>query len=418
MGTNFVHEEDDCSWEDLQRIEKIRRNIMLQGIKPFCGVLFQWKGTVLKSFFSDPFAYFLMIFYLVIRIIFYVDGLSFNEDDTNPSLGVGNIGIIGGFLTFFLIFYGNRANNRFDDLFKASMSCRDCITDIAALSCTCLPRAEGLRLLRYLNAAHVAGYVGVSGTYTYDNFFTKINKAQRLLTTSELKRMESICMDTGASSCYCELISWSLALVEKACVNGHFESRNQFYFTPNILKLRGSIGTIYNMNNQPIKFFYVHFVSLLSVLYLPLFTLEVALSTGTTKHYELHEIFLYEFVAIITVFFQAIFVIGLRTMADRLADPYGSDYEDLSVLTYVIKTWATSRKLLDAQLPHETDLYVEEQMCEEATQLLNNRTYKRRDDKEDNMMDPKRKNLPEKVDMTGNIVSKYDDELQDPMEDL
>ena len=111
IKTNFVHEEDDCSWEDLQRIEKIRTNIMRQGVKPFCGVIFQWKGTVLNSFFSDPFAYFLMIFYIVIRIIFYVDEFSSNEDssnedDTDPSLRVANIGIMGGFLTFFLIFYG------------------------------------------------------------------------------------------------------------------------------------------------------------------------------------------------------------------------------------------------------------------------------------------------------------------------
>merc|ERR1712238_645431 len=47
IRTNFVHEEDDCSWEDLQRIEKIRRNIMRQGVKPFCGVLFQWSVCVL-----------------------------------------------------------------------------------------------------------------------------------------------------------------------------------------------------------------------------------------------------------------------------------------------------------------------------------------------------------------------------------
>ena len=268
------------------------------------------------------------------------------------------------------------------------MSCQGCIANIAALSRSALPKAEGLRLLRYLNAAHVAGYVGLSGTYTYDNFFTKINKAQRLLTTSELKRMETICMDKGAS-CHCELISWSIAEVNKAIDNGRLEARNFGRYIGVIIEMKGFIATLYNMHDQPIQFFYIHFVSLLSILYLPLFTLEVALSTGYTKHLKLHEIFLYEFVAITTVFFQAIFVIGLRTMAGRLAEPYGSDYEDLSVLTYVIDTWVMSRKMLDAELPHETDLYVEEQMCEEATQLPN--------DQEDNDNESSAKSNTEKT---------------------
>jgi len=102
---NFVHEEDDYSWEDLQRIEKVRRNILRQGVIPFFGVMLQWEGSVLKAFFRDPYAYFLMIFYIVIRGIFYLDKFSIIENDQNTSLGVVNIGIIGGFLTFFLIFY-------------------------------------------------------------------------------------------------------------------------------------------------------------------------------------------------------------------------------------------------------------------------------------------------------------------------
>jgi len=102
---NFVHEEDDYSWEDLQRIEKRRRNILRKGVIPFFGVLLQWEGSVLRAFFRDPLAYFLIIFYVVIRGVFYLDKFSIVEDDQNPSLGVANIEIIGGFLTFFLIFY-------------------------------------------------------------------------------------------------------------------------------------------------------------------------------------------------------------------------------------------------------------------------------------------------------------------------
>ena len=102
---NFVYKEDHCSWEDLQHKEKKRRNLLRQGETPFFGVLLHWEGSVLKAFFNDPLAYFLIIFYAVIRGTFYLEKFSIVEDNQLPNLGLANIGIIGGFLTFFLIFY-------------------------------------------------------------------------------------------------------------------------------------------------------------------------------------------------------------------------------------------------------------------------------------------------------------------------
>jgi len=254
------------------------------------------------------------------------------------------------------------------------MGCEGRIFDVAALACSSLSRVDGLRLLRYLNAAHVAGYVGLSDTYTYNNFFATSNKAKGLLTRSERKRMESINMNKGGS-CYRELISWAIAEVREAQKNGLIDDQMAYQYRELIMKLRGCIGTLYDFDDQPIQFFYKHFVCLLSILYLPLFTLEVALSTGHTKDLELYNIFFYESVAATTVFFQAIFVIGLRILADRLAYPYGTDPQDLSVLHYVNFTWVMSRRMLDAELPYKTDLCEEEQLCEEATQSPNVQTY-------------------------------------------
>jgi len=277
-------------------------------------------------------------------------------------------------LFYFISFEVNYANERFTKMYEASMGCEGRIFDVAALACSSLSRVDGLRLLRYLNAAHVAGYVGLSSTYTYANFFTAANKAKGLLTTSEVKRMESICMNKGGS-CYRELISWAVVEVREAQKNSLIDDQMAYQYRELIMKLRGCIGTLYDYDDQPIQFFYVHFVCLLSIVYLPLFTLEVASSIGYTKDLELPLIFFYESVSATTVLFQAIFVLGLRTLADRLACPYGSDYEDLSVLHYVNFTWVMSRRMLDAELPYKTDLCEEEQLCEEATQSPNVQTY-------------------------------------------
>ena len=70
------------------------------------------------------------------------------------------------------------------------------------------------------------------------------------------------------------------------------------------------------------------------------------------------------------VFLQAVYVIGLRLMADRLAEPYGSDLEDLSVMYYVNFTWTMSRRILEAELPEEPDLEFEEELINEAEQSV------------------------------------------------
>lgn len=70
------------------------------------------------------------------------------------------------------------------------------------------------------------------------------------------------------------------------------------------------------------------------------------------------------------VFLQAVYVIGLRLMADRLAEPYGSDLEDLSVLYYINYAWTMSRRILEAELPGEPVLEEEEALANDAEQPI------------------------------------------------
>jgi len=73
---------------------------------------------------------------------------------------------------------------------------------------TTLPK-DGLRatrLLRYMNAAHVAGYTGLLETYPANSFFAQLNKNLGLLTDEELYCMKVIDLDVGRS-CQRELIA-------------------------------------------------------------------------------------------------------------------------------------------------------------------------------------------------------------------
>lgn len=176
---------------------------------------------------------------------------------------------VGAFITFFLIFESNTTMARYNSLYDASMSCEASICNAAALASSTLPHDRALRLIRYMNAVHIAGYVGIGKTYGYRNFFLPINESKRFLTEQELTRIEYINMDKGGS-CYRELIVWCCDEVEDALTKGVISEMKAQDLRQCILKLRGSLATMYDFLDLPIPFFLTHFKVLMTAIYLPL----------------------------------------------------------------------------------------------------------------------------------------------------
>eukprot|EP00957_Ditylum_brightwellii_P059583 4524068-Ditylum_brightwellii.AAC.1 len=48
-------------------------------------------------------------------------------------------------------------------------------------------------MVRYMNAAHAAAYVGLNDTYTSQNFFAHLNAKYRWLSTAEMERIVHEC---------------------------------------------------------------------------------------------------------------------------------------------------------------------------------------------------------------------------------
>jgi len=182
--------EQEYRWEELQRIEKRRRAILLRVEDPFWKVLTYWDGTVLRFLSLDPLFWFTIAVYVAVRV-----GARLGLPDFVSDLGTGNIGVIGGFLTFFLVFYVSQNHKRFFGLYNDTMACKGRIFDVATLAVTTLPEEMATRLVRYMNAAHAAGFVGLSKTYPSGSFFRHINDSLKLLTDEELTRMNEIDLD-------------------------------------------------------------------------------------------------------------------------------------------------------------------------------------------------------------------------------
>lgn len=176
--------------------------------------------------------------------------------------------------------------------------------------------------------------------------------------------MAEIDMNAGGAS-YRELISWCMQEVEDALEQEIIPLRTAVQLRDSIIKLLGSMGALYNYDDQPISFFYLHFLCLLSALYLPLFAVSSAFEAGTGDDVY----WTADVVAGLIVFLQSIFVIGLRILGQKMMDPYGDDVEDLSVMFYINFTWIMSNRILRSKRPPPLDPQVEDRICRERKSL-------------------------------------------------
>lgn len=173
-NNNNNHANKSYTWQELQAIEFRRRSILRRTELSFWKILSFWDGTCLQTLSRDSLLWATILIYVAIRFQARYDG---NLPTFVARLSTAKIDVIGGFLSFFLVIFVNQSNARVSDMYKQSMDCQQRICDIASLAATGIPqRAMARRLVRYLNAAHVAGYVGLSysRTYTKENVFDEL----------------------------------------------------------------------------------------------------------------------------------------------------------------------------------------------------------------------------------------------------
>jgi predicted membrane chloride channel (bestrophin family) len=345
---------DDKRWEALQRIERRRRNILLRTEEPFWRTLMYWDGTVLSALKFDSLLWITIAIYVGVRCAAR-NGLP----EFVAGLDSGRMAIVGGFLTFFMVFYVNQTNARFLALYGHSMACKGRIFDAATLARTCrMPHERALRLIRYLNAAHAAAYVGLSPIYPACSYFNHVDKNFQLLTKEERARMDRIDLDAGGAA-HRELVVWATMEVQKALDAGMLDNELAAMLRGECLKFRIAAAQLYDAADLPIPFFYVHFISLLTALYLPLFALTQGINAGSGDEAE----WAVDVVVGLVVVLQSIFVIGLRILGQKLSDPFGDDLVDLSVMFFVQFTWTQSTRILASPDPPHSAYAVETELA-------------------------------------------------------
>ena len=116
---------------------------------------------------------------------------------------------------------------------------------------------------------------------------------------------------------------------------------------------------------QPVPFFYIHLITIVSGIYLPLLTYIVAIEV------DLHDQswqqkcsgFVVSLLAIVAVNLS---IIGLQEVAMRLSDPYGEDAVHFPVMSFVSNTLASTRRMVSRPAGQHLDPETENELTLKA----------------------------------------------------
>ena len=297
---------------------------------------FQLWGTVIPTVWKLGDWWLTVCIYLLGRLLMHF------EVTTNPlvvALDSRYVSIMGGFVSFLLVFYNNQTYARFTSQYEASMRMEGRIFNCAYITRDILPEGIAWQIVRYLNGAHLLGYIGLSEVYKRENTFSPLNAKLRLFTDEEREHLDLINMDVGGS-CYREVLGWAVTLIQQARCGTiasvpPIDAQQYQILLSEVLQLRGAIGTLYDFEDQPIPFIYVHLVHFITIVYLLFFAYFVGTSAGVSL-----------VTGIVAVVLFGTIALGILEIGRLMSQPYGDDLSDLSVLHYVNFTWTMSRRIL------------------------------------------------------------------------
>ena len=307
-----------------------------------------FSGTCLRDIANDVLVWATLAIYIGIRG--HASAIDYVPESVEM-FSKTNVGILGSFLSFFLVLFVNQTNSRFLEMYGFSKACAGRIQDICHLAKAQLPYGVADQLVRHFNAAQIAGYTGLNAVgqgspYSKTHFFDHYNNKHSLLTRAEMNQLSRHDMNHSAL-CMKELCTWCQLDVVRARKDGHIDSYQEMLMHEKILDFRAAMDGMYDYTDQPPHFFYIHFLALLSAIYLPLFAIDSAYQGIWGEEMSIG----LDILQGIIVFLQCIFVVGLRSLGTKMIDPYGDDLTDLSVINYVEASLEICGTIMGANQP-------------------------------------------------------------------
>ena len=284
-----------------------------------------------------------------------------------PSFDSTALGFGASLIIFSLVYYLTHCYSRFITIFDSAKSAQGRIRDVLQITKCLLPDQVVWRLYRYVNAAHILSYVGLQITYTEDNLFRPLNEKYMLLSPDEVYCIEQVGYAGGTA--YSRVLGWA---IHDICIErrkGNLTDQEHGKLLDEILTLRGKLGTMFKIASQPIPFSYVILMKVAIGFYIPLFAASLAISypsNAKNTFFDIDSIFEY-----LTMMAFIVLTLGLKWLAHRLQDPFGTDPEDLPILSFVLAALDGEAQMLGYDRPSPCGEDEERAMCDRRGQNFN-----------------------------------------------
>eukprot|EP00977_Amphora_coffeiformis_P029109 scaffold38790_cov214-Amphora_coffeaeformis.AAC.1 len=158
-----------------------------------------------------------------------------------------------------------------------------------------------------------------------------MNRRYNILTPEEYHRIRQIEVCGFKSDPVREIITWCITDVHEALQRGLIDAHTAQDLREQILRVRGTIADMYDHYDQPLLFIYVHFIVILTAIYLPLAAVYVSHEVAKSESFHWFN----DVIGILALLLQCIFVIGVRYVAQVMRVPYAGELESLPVLSFV-----------------------------------------------------------------------------------
>jgi lipid-A-disaccharide synthase-like uncharacterized protein len=197
-----VHHSLELKFSELVSIDKKRISLNKYTEKSNIHLLFMVAGTIWPHVIREPLLYITFAVYFVCRWI------HIEEKEVFAVPSTATMSVLGSIISFLIVFFVQQSYTRYFAQHQICLTCQTRLMDAVTLSRGFIPVSQQWQMWRYLNAAHILGYVGISDVYNMQNFFEVLCARYGLLTEDELRYVHQFGAEGGVKASN-ELITWA-----------------------------------------------------------------------------------------------------------------------------------------------------------------------------------------------------------------
>jgi predicted membrane chloride channel (bestrophin family) len=329
-------------YEDIMKKDKQRTLLLSKGSESMYYILMHWTATLLPELAKRKLTYVPMVSFLGMWVILKEGPQTLRNtwldiDSTDAERALRGVGILVAVLLVSLM---SKTFDRFFQQYFEMVKCRTAAISFMGMARAYIDDDELVKLLlRYSNLANVTSFVGLTPTYTKENFFDPITTQFELITDSELDTVEGL-VGPNTEAAVAEVFVWlysALKVAEEQGIISTFEKKD---LQDSLLEQQDSLITLWNWVYQPLPFPYVNLVITMDMGYLVLYS---GLQAFTAVEGNILTL------PIIAIAIITIATLGLIRLSLMMNDPFSNDDWALRVGQLCTTTINDSKAMLGSR---------------------------------------------------------------------